>query len=92
MIIIILYPQLYNKGEVIDDLVVQRSLPVEEIEWHPEKKLLAAGWQSGEITISNVGVSEVYEQVQGHVSPITTLNWSTKGKHLLTSDKARLHE
>ncbi len=61
------------------------------MQWHPEKKLLACGWQNGGITISNVGTSEVHEHVQGHVSPITTLTWSTRGGHLLTSDKVHVY-
>ncbi len=80
------------QGELIADLIVQRSLPVNDIEWHPEKKLLACGWQSGEITIINVGMSEVYEQIQGHISPITTIAWSTNGGHLITSDKVRQYK
>ena len=69
------------------DLIVQRSIPVDNLEWHPEKKLLACGWRSGEITIVNVGMSEVYEQIHGHASPITTITWSTNGEHLISSDK-----
>ena len=68
-------------------MTIERSVLVEHLEWHPQKKLLASGWQNGVIAISNINETEVHQQSSMHRASISTLQWSTEGGYLISSDK-----
>ena len=59
------------------------------MQWHPEKKLIAIGWSSGEITTYNHSEQEVFEQSSIHRSPISVLQWNKNGSRLIAGDEVR---
>lgn len=54
--------------------------------WHPQKKILAIGWESGELFIYNDHEHELHEIQSLHRSPISVLEFSIGGKRLVTAD------
>ncbi|XP_050592532.1 intraflagellar transport protein 140 homolog isoform X2 [Bombus affinis] len=58
--------------------------------WHPEKRWLAAGWESGELRIwpGDTGSTEFNLVVTPHHDPITILQWSQHGGRLVSADSA----
>lgn len=71
----------------MDDASIQRSVVVECMQWHPDKKIVAIGWRSGEITTYNDHDKSFFEQSSIHRSPITVLRWNNKGTRLISADK-----
>lgn len=59
---------------------------VQSIQWHPDRKIIASGWQNGVIITCNIHESSVYEGTSFHESPVTILQWSTTGSHLFSAD------
>ena len=57
------------------------------LEWHPEKKILAVGWRSGEITTYNNDDEQIFEQSSIHRSPINVVRWNENGSRLLSMDQ-----
>ncbi|RWK40855.1 WD40 repeat domain-containing protein [Mesorhizobium sp.] len=56
-------------------------VPVETVAAHPEKKLIAAGYANGRITIAQIGArDELLVRPLG--SAVTALAWSGDGRHL----------
>lgn len=56
-------------------------VPVEAVAAHPEKKLIAAGYANGRITIAQIGArDELLVRPLG--SAVTALAWSGDGRHL----------
>lgn len=70
-----------------------RSVVAECLEWHPEDKVIAIGWQSGEITTYDVGENKIYEQSSIHRSPLTVITWNQCGSRLVSGDQVcgRVH-
>lgn len=59
------------------------------MQWHPTKKILAIGWETGEIQIWNEHDHELYEIVHLHKSDIKSVNWTSNGTRILTGDSVR---
>ena len=57
------------------------------LEWHPEKKILAVGWRSGEITTYNNDDEQIFEQSSIHRSPTNVVRWNENGSRLLSMDQ-----
>jgi hypothetical protein len=57
------------------------------MEWQPEKKVIAIGWRSGEITTYNNSEEKVFEQSSSHKSPINVVRWNQNGTRMLSSDQ-----
>lgn len=74
---------------MITDLCIERSSQVGTITWHPDRKILAIGWTSGEIIICNVHDTETYILSSPYQSPVCVLQWSTNGSHILGGYKVR---
>ncbi|TIM60210.1 MAG: hypothetical protein E5Y60_31510 [Mesorhizobium sp.] len=56
-------------------------VPVETVAAHPKKKLIAAGYANGRITIAQIGArDELLVRPLG--SAVTALAWSGDGRHL----------
>ena len=55
--------------------------------WHPSKKLLAIGWNNGEICIWNESDKDVHEAPIFHKSTLTNMHWNGTGSRLITSDQ-----
>ena len=75
------------KGELVEDASVQRSVPVECLQWHPVKVIMAIGWRSGEITLYNESEHESFEQSSLHRKPLVFLVWNSSGSRLISGDK-----
>jgi WD40 repeat protein len=70
-------------GETSGALETGRAglVPVEAVAAHPEKKLIAAGYANGRITIAQIGArDELLVSPLG--SAVTALAWSGDGRHL----------
>ena len=57
-----------------------------DMQWHPSKKILAVGWESGEVLIWNEHDHELYEVVHLHKTEIKSVHWTSNGTRLLTVD------
>ena len=66
--------------------VQRKTKTATTLSWHPTKKVLAVGWQTGEITIRNEQDDELYDGPRIHKSEITVMHWTSNGSHLLTGD------
>ena len=62
------------------------------MQWHPEKKIIAVGWRSGEVTTYNDHDHEFFEQSSIHRSPLSFLRWNQSGDQLVSGDKVRLKQ
>lgn len=76
----------FSKGEAIADSVVRKTKEASVLAWHPTKKVLAAGWETGEITIRNEQDNESYEVPRVHRAEVTILHWTHLGTRLLSGD------
>ncbi|CAG9865125.1 unnamed protein product [Phyllotreta striolata] len=67
---------------------VHRSFQVTALAWHPDRILLATGWENGELKIWNGTDKEFSDVVGPHKAPITALAFSEKGSRLVTCDSS----
>ncbi|KAB7493708.1 Intraflagellar transport protein [Armadillidium nasatum] len=77
-----------NKGKVCEDVEIppHPTAQVTVIAWHPFKRILAIGWESGELFIYNDHEHELHEIQSLHRSPLSVLHFSSGGKRLVTAD------
>ena len=71
------------EGETSGALETGRAglVPVETLAAHPQKRLVAAGYTNGRITIAQIGArDELLVRPLG--SAVTALAWSGDGRHL----------
>ena len=68
------------QGEPLNDLnyPVHRSFQVTALAWHPERTVLATGWENGEFKVWN-GAKDFALVGGPHKAPITLLEFSEKG-------------
>ena len=71
----------------MEDSSIQRSSLVTAIVWHPVRKILAIGWQSGDVLIWNEHDRELHEAASIHQSPVRIIQWSNNGNRLVTTDE-----
>ena len=75
------------QGEYLQDGELRKSLQASVLAWHPTRKILAVGWEMGELTILNEQEHEKFEApVCLHKSEITILHWTSNGTRLLSGD------
>lgn len=81
-----------DQGEPLQDLESPSDsvAQVTALSWHPEKRLLVAGWETGEIRIwpGDSGSTEFTVAVTAHRDPISLLQWSQHGGRLVSADTA----
>lgn len=77
-----------DEGELVEESSIQRSSLVTAITWHPVRKILAIGWQSGDVLIWNEHDRELHEAGSIHQSSVKVIQWSNNGNRLVTSDEA----
>ncbi|KAK3579473.1 hypothetical protein CHS0354_028282 [Potamilus streckersoni] len=77
-----------DEGEKLMNVALQRSCQATAVSWHPGKKILAVGWENGELLIWNQVDGELHETLPLHKTPITILYWSSGGTRLLSGDKS----
>eukprot|EP00051_Salpingoeca_urceolata_P027733 m.483017 g.483017 ORF g.483017 m.483017 type:complete len:1380 (-) comp22745_c0_seq1:34-4173(-) len=75
-----------DDGEHIDDGTLQRVAQPSVIAWHPTQRLLAVGWDTGEIVLWNVQTLVAHEAKSLHDSDIRFLKWSADGTKLISGD------
>lgn len=62
------------------------GLQITSMAWHPFRKLIAFGWENGEIILWN-GKSEISQnEMSKHKTPVLYLQWSPKGTRLVSVD------
>ncbi|CAL1531559.1 unnamed protein product [Lymnaea stagnalis] len=54
--------------------------------WHPLRKILAVGWETGEIILWNEQDKELIEAPHLHRSEISVFQWSSNGTRLISAD------
>lgn len=76
------------QGKVCEDVEIppHPTAQVTVIAWHPFKRILAIGWESGELFIYNDHEHELHEIQSLHRSPLSVLHFSSGGKRLVTAD------
>ncbi|XP_014614871.1 PREDICTED: intraflagellar transport protein 140 homolog [Polistes canadensis] len=81
-----------DQGEPLQDVESSRHsvAQVTALGWHPDRRWLAAGWESGELRIwpGDTGSNEFNVIVTPHRDPITILQWSPHGSRLVSADAA----
>lgn len=77
------------QGEALNSASIHRSVVAECLQWHPDKKIVAIGWQSGEITTYSDTDHEIFEQSSIHRAAIGFLQWNKAGSKLVSGDKVR---
>ena len=75
------------QGEQLLNVQLQRSCQATASAWHPKQKILAVGWENGELLIWNCADGELFEGLPLHKTPITVLEWSSNGTRLCSGDK-----
>ncbi|KAK2190875.1 hypothetical protein NP493_66g06033 [Ridgeia piscesae] len=76
-----------EEGEYVQDGELRKSRPASVLAWHPTRKILAVGWETGELTILNEQEHEKFEAPDClHKSEITILHWTSNGTRLLSGD------
>ena len=86
---LILLGYLCCQGEPLKAASIHRSVVTECLQWHPDKKIIAIGWQSGEITIYSDADHEIFEQSSIHRAAIGFLQWNKAGTKLVSGDKVQ---
>ena len=77
------------QGGLLYEAVLQRSVAVECLAWHPSLRLLASGWRSGEVAFYNDHTRSYSEQSSTHKAPVTCLLWGSAGQRLVSCDKVQ---
>ncbi|XP_072337471.1 LOW QUALITY PROTEIN: intraflagellar transport protein 140 homolog [Scyliorhinus torazame] len=78
-----------EQGEHIPNAHIERPFQPTFISWHPCKRVVAIGWETGAVIFwSEQGVDEQQIAAGIHRAPITILEWSSNGTRLVTADKA----
>ncbi|XP_034180473.1 intraflagellar transport protein 140 homolog isoform X3 [Osmia lignaria lignaria] len=79
-----------DQGEPLQDVESPRHSvsQVTALGWHPERRWLSAGWESGELKVwpGDTGSVEFNLIVTPHRDPITILQWSQHGGRLVSAD------
>lgn len=77
------------QGEHEEESSIQRSSFVSSLSWHPVRKILAIGWESGEVLIWNDHDHDLFEVYSVHKSVVKVLQWSNNGSRLVSGDEVR---
>ena len=85
----ILFFILFYQGEFVEESSIQRSCIVTAISWHPSRKILAVGWESGDLLIWNEHDHELHETTSVHTSDVKIIEWSSNGNRLVTGDEVQ---
>lgn len=68
------------------DVKPQPNVQVVCISWHPVQKVLAIGYETGEVVVWNLEENESFEGPKGHNAAVVLIEWSACGTILITAD------
>jgi intraflagellar transport protein 140 len=71
----------------VPESTVRKSRPASALSWHPSRKVLVVGWETGELTAWSD--QDKIDIPALHKAEITVLQWSSQGSRLLTADAVR---
>ena len=79
----------FIQGKLLEGATIQRTSVVECLMWERHHRILAVGWRSGEISVSNLEDTKdvVYEQSSVHRDAILFLCWNGSGSRLISGDQ-----
>ncbi|BFZ17235.1 hypothetical protein BsWGS_20274 [Bradybaena similaris] len=78
---------LFNEeGEKLQHKPITHQCHPSSYAWHPTRKILAVGWETGEISLWNEQDKELIDATHLHRSEVTVMHWSSNGTRLLTAD------
>jgi intraflagellar transport protein 140 len=75
-----------DDGEVVEAGIFRRPSLARVVSAHPTLRLIAVGWESGEVLVWNDATQTAHENAALHVSSIRSLTWSTSGDALVSTD------
>lgn len=76
-----------DEGEHVEESSIQRSSFVSSFAWHPVRKIIAIGWESGDVLIWNEHEHELHEVFSVHKSAVKVMKWSNNGNRLVSGDE-----
>lgn len=79
------------QGENLKHATIQRSVNCTAACWQAQKKILALGWETGEVVIWNEAERELNEVPKLHKSSVCCLEWSAKSSRLVSADMVCTH-
>jgi WD40 repeat protein len=59
--------------------------------WHPTRKILAVGWESGDVLVWNEHDHELHEASSLHNAAVRIIEWSLNGSRLVSGDEVCGH-
>lgn len=81
---------IITQGEKLLNIPLTRTCQATAMAWHPTKKILAVGWDNGELLVWNEHDHELHESLPLHKTSITVLGWSSAGTRLSSGDKVKI--
>jgi intraflagellar transport protein 140 len=75
-----------SQGEPLSSCIIRKTKKATVLSWHPTKKVVAVGWETGEVTAHNCQDNENYDIPRVHKTEITIMQWSSNGSRLLSGD------
>lgn len=77
-----------DQGKLCDevDIPPHPTAQVTSVTWHPSKRILAIGWETGELYLWNDHEHEFHEIQSLHRAPISILCFSAAGARLVSAD------
>ncbi|XP_047485121.1 intraflagellar transport protein 140 homolog [Penaeus chinensis] len=77
-----------GEGKLCDevDIPPHPTAQVTSVTWHPSKRILAIGWETGELYLWNDHEHEFHEIQSLHRAPISILSFSAAGTRLVSAD------
>ena len=85
------YVSVYtDDGEVADGIEIPAhpTAQVTCISWHPSRKMLAIGWENGELFLYSDHNNTCVEVPTIHNASVILLEWSQAGSRLISGDSA----
>ncbi|KAM4697334.1 intraflagellar transport protein 140 homolog [Rhinophrynus dorsalis] len=78
---------IYNElGEYMQETHIERHFHPTILSWHPTRRVLVTGWDTGEVVVVNEQDKEQYTVQTAHGAEITVLEWSNNNSRLVSGD------
>lgn len=75
------------QGHSVDDFALNKASAVSAFDWHPSKKALACGWESGGVAVYDLLHRELTSVSSLHKHPVSIILWTCSGTRLVTGDR-----